>query len=100
MRLAWAIVAGAVGAGVLAWWLARDDAPSPQAPAAGAAATTPGRSGAAASAGPALYRWRDADGVVQITDIPPKGSEYTVVDVGSLERRNVITPNPEVTEAR
>ncbi|TWT21215.1 DUF4124 domain-containing protein [Luteimonas marina] len=99
MRLAWAIVAGAVGAGVLAWWLTRDDAPSPQAQAAGTAATTPVRSGATA-AGPALYRWRDADGVVQITDVPPKGREYTVVDVGSLERRNVITPNPEVTEAR
>jgi len=100
MRLAWAIVAGAVGAGVLAWWLARDEAPSPQAQAADTAAAAPGRSGTAASAGPALYRWRDADGVVQITDVPPKGRDYTVVDVGALERRNIIDPNPEVTEAR
>jgi len=29
--------------------------------------------------GPVLYRWVDANGVLNITDKPPKGRHYTVV---------------------
>lgn len=67
MRLAWAIVAGlALGIGV-AWWLARQapgESEARQRRAARAAAQ-------AQDAKPSLYRWRDAAGVLQITDQPP-----------------------------
>ena len=32
-------------------------------------------------AGPALYRWIDANGVVNITDHPPHGRPYTIVRI-------------------
>jgi hypothetical protein len=93
MRLGWAVVAGALGAGVLAWWLAREPSPG-SAPDRGA--TTPSD----ARGGQVLYRWRDADGVMQVTDTPPAGREYTVVDVAALERRNTIDPNPALEAER
>ena len=93
MRLAWALVAGALGAGALAWWLSRDEARPP--PAHGAAANAASPASAAA-----LYRWRDEAGVVQVTDVPPRDRPYTVVDVSALERRNVIDPDPQVGQAR
>ena len=31
--------------------------------------------------GPTLYRWKDAHGVTQITDQPPKGRKYTIVHI-------------------
>lgn len=94
MRLAWAIVAGLAGAVALTWWLARD-APDDAAPAAGAIPPPAGKAAAGdRPAGPTLYRWRDAAGIVQITDVPPRDREYTVVDVAVLERRNLIDPDP------
>ena len=33
------------------------------------------------AARPKLYRWRDRNGVLQLTDSPPKGRKYQVVDV-------------------
>jgi hypothetical protein len=100
MRLGWAIVAGALGAGALAWWLTREAAPA----ASPASAAMPAASAAAgappASDGPALYRWRDDAGVVQVTDIPPRGRDYTLVDVAALERRNTIQASPTVEAAR
>ena len=70
MKAIWAIVAGlALGIGV-AWWLARDtprQAEAKQRRAEHAAAA------AAADARPALYRWHDANGVLQITEQPPTG---------------------------
>ncbi len=99
MRTAWAIVAGILGAGALAWWLAREPQSTPAQPPE--ASATPGAGAAAgAQAGPTLYRWRDDAGIVQITDIPPQGRPYTVVDVAALERRNVIDPDPAVEAAR
>ena len=82
MRLAWAIVAGlALGVGV-AWWLARDtprEAEAKQRRAEHAAAA------AAADARPVLYRWHDANGVLQVTKQPPHGRDagrrYERVDV-------------------
>ena len=97
MRLAWAIVAGALGAGAVAWWLTRDaapDAPPGDAPAAAAAGTH-----APTASGQVLYRWRDESGVMQITDIPPRDRDYTLVDVAALERRNTIDSNPALEAA-
>lgn len=100
MRPAWAIVAGVLGAGALAWWQARDTpAGQPAVPGATATPVDPGASARPAT-GPALYRWRDEAGIVQITDIPPDGREYTVVDVAALERRNLIDPDPVLEAAR
>ena len=42
------------------------------------------------AAKPKLYRWHDAKGVLQLTDTPPKGRKYEVVDTGALENENVI----------
>lgn len=95
MRLAWAFVAGALGAGVLAWWQAREPQAPASAPASDAMPPT-----AADRDGLVLYRWRDEHGVVQVTDAPPEGRPYTVVDVAALERRNTIDPNPALEAAR
>jgi hypothetical protein len=42
------------------------------------------------AAKPRLYRWRDAKGVLQLTDTPPKGRKYQVVDLEAQENVNVI----------
>lgn len=96
MRLGWAVVAGALGAGVLAWWLARDRSPGTDAGSGEVGEPAP----SGAQRGQVLYRWRDANGVVQVTDVPPAGREYTVVDVAALERRNTIDPNPALEAGR
>lgn len=73
MRLAWAIVAGLLlGLGV-AWWLGREAPASQQARqrrADQAAASL------ARDARPSLYRWRDAAGVLQVTEQPPQGRPF------------------------
>jgi len=72
MRLAWAIIGGIVLGGSLAWWLSRDtpeQARAKQERAARAAAAD------AEDARPVLYRWRDANGVLQITEQPPRGRD-------------------------
>ena len=73
MRAGWAIVAGlAVGVGT-AWWLSR---PSPQAEQRARDRAEQAAAATARDAVPALYRWRDAGGVLQVTDKPPKGVHY------------------------
>ena len=99
MRPAWAIATGILGAGALAWWLAREQ---PPAQAAVDGATGAGEQSAPTAGpppGPSLYRWRDAAGLVQVTDIPPKDRDYTLVDVAALERRNIIDPAPAIEAA-
>ncbi|MGH8052095.1 MAG: DUF4124 domain-containing protein [Arenimonas sp.] len=49
-----------------------------------------------AAATPKLYRWRDDHGVTQITQTPPKGRKYTVVNI--RDDQNIIesgAPAPE-----
>ena len=70
MRAGWAVLAGLVLGGGAAWWLAREPAAQTQAKARRAAAAQ------ARDAAPALYRWRDDAGVLQITDHPPEGRRY------------------------
>lgn len=82
MRAIWAIVAGlALGIGV-AWWLSRDtphevEARHQRAERAAAANAEDAR--------PVLYRWRDGNGVLQITDTPPKGRKYQRLDKTARE---------------
>jgi hypothetical protein len=42
------------------------------------------------AARPKLYRWRDANGTLQLTDKPPKGRKYSVVDLDAQANVNVI----------
>lgn len=99
MRPAWAIAAGILGAGALAWWLAREQPPAPAPVADGIPAGTGATPAGGPSPDPVLYRWRDDAGTVQITDIPPQGRDYTVIDVAALERRNIIDPDPRIDAA-
>ena len=48
------------------------------------------------AAKPKLYRWKDENGVTQITQTPPKGRKYKVVEI--REDQNIIeseSPAPE-----
>jgi hypothetical protein len=74
MRLGWAIVAGlAVGAAAW-WWTTRDEREHARVERERQAAIE------VEAARPVLYRWRDANGVLQITDKPPKGRRYERVE--------------------
>lgn len=80
MRLGWAIVAGLVLGGGLGWYLLErerkphPDTGTPAAPASGTPEAGPG---------PVLYRWRDADGVLQVSDKPPASGPHEEVTVRS-----------------
>jgi len=83
MRLSWAIVLGVAGGIAVAWWLAREPPQDRQARAQRAEAAA---AAAYEDARPVLYRWRDADGVRQVTDRPPPpGVEYEKVDMHPSE---------------
>jgi hypothetical protein len=79
MRLGWAIVGGVAMGAAVAWWASRDtpeQAQRKQQRAAQAAAAD------AEDARPVLYRWRDAGGVLHITEEAPRPGEA----VGQVER--------------
>ena len=70
MRVGWAIVGGIVLGGAVWWWTTRDEREH-------ARVERERKVAAEAEANrPVLYRWRDADGVLQITEKPPKGRKY------------------------
>ena len=96
MRLGVAIVAGlALGAG-LGWWkLGHPGYETGEQKAARAAAVQ----ARAEAARPRLYRWRDAHGVLQLTDRPPTGRKYTVVDIDAGADVNVVPMSPPAPEA-
>jgi hypothetical protein len=73
VRPIWAIVAGLALGIAVALWLSHEPAQvtrMKQARAEQAAAAS------ARDAVPSLYRWRDASGVLQVTDKPPRGVRY------------------------
>ncbi len=87
MRLLLAIVLGLLLGGALAWWL--DRPPREATPAAAPADTTRATTG---TRPPTLYRWRDDAGVLQVTDRPPQGRPYEIVDIP--DDRNVVPLTP------
>lgn len=75
MRLSVALLAGAaLGVGVW-WWSTREERERERIEAERQAAA------AAEAARPVLYRWRDAQGRLQVTADPPKGRRYEKVDL-------------------
>ena len=78
MRPVWAaIIIGLALGGGLAWWLSREPPAKTEAKqrrAEHAAAEL------ARDARPSLYRWRDAAGVLQITDKPPRDRPFERID--------------------
>jgi hypothetical protein len=84
LKAIWAVTAGlALGIGV-AWWLARD---TPQQAEAKQRRAEHAATAATADARPVLYRWHDANGVLQVTEQPPHGK-----DAGRKYERVDITP--------
>lgn len=78
MRLTWALIVGLALGIAVAWWWSRDtpeEVARKQARAERAAAAN------AEDAKPVLYRWVDANGVVQLTDQPPRGRKYKKIDM-------------------
>jgi hypothetical protein len=77
MRAVWAIAAGvALGAG-LAWHFSRE---APELSAAKQQRAQQAASAQAGDARPSLYRWRDAAGVLHISDQPPDSGKYERID--------------------
>lgn len=67
MRWGWAIVAGVALGAAAWWWTTRGEREHARIERERKAAAE------AEAARPVLYRWRDADGVLQVTDQPPQG---------------------------
>ena len=86
--LAWLLAIAAIGS---AWWLAGH--PGYQSPE-----QKYQRDQIAKNTGAALklYRWKDANGVTQITQTPPKSRKYTVISI--RDDQNIMesaAPTPE-----
>lgn len=73
-QLAWVLVAAALAAAAW-WWFAREQ-PRRQAQAERRVYAELARAEEAAS----LYRWRDENGVLQITERPPRGRRFERID--------------------
>lgn len=77
IRFGWALAAGIAVGGAIGWWQLGH--PGWQTMEQKVAATEQSEADAKRehhAAAPALYRWRDANGVLQITDRAPKGRKY------------------------
>ena len=90
IRLGWAVVAGIALGGAVAWWeLGHPGWQSMDQKLARAGKTE-------ARAERPLYRWRDGNGVLQITDKPPKGRTYQRVHI--REDQNIVPMSPPAHE--
>jgi hypothetical protein len=94
MRALWAIAAGVVLGGGLAWYLSRE---APELTAAKQQRARQAASAQARDARPSLYRWRDDAGVLQITDEPPRNRKYERLD---RETPATVTVNGERNDAQ
>ena len=81
MRWLLLLLAALVLGGGVGWWMDHDtDRHAPLA--------VRHQRGSAKDAGPTLYRWIDAAGVVNVTDTLPKGRHYTIVRIDP--NRNIV----------
>ena len=85
VRAGW-VVLGLVAVGALAWWAARE---SPEQQRAKEERAERAAAQATATARPSLYRWRNAEGVLQITEQPPKDRKYERIDVDAPPKYEV-----------
>jgi hypothetical protein len=94
-----AVVAGALILGALVWWQLGH--PGYETAAQRQARVEKIEHEATYGAGPQLYKWRDDNGVLQITQEPPKGRKYekvsirqdmNVVPMGDDEPASTATP--------
>jgi uncharacterized protein YpmB len=76
-----------LAAAALAWWLAGHPGYETQEQRV---ARMEREAAVVQAAKPKLYRWRDRNGVLQLTDKPPKGRKYEAVDMDSQANVNVI----------
>ena len=76
VRPAW-LVLGLAAIAAAAWWMTRE---SPEQARAKQQRAEQAAAEIAEDARPVLYRWRDADGVLHVTDQPPAGHDYEKVD--------------------
>lgn len=90
MRLGYAILAGLVLGGAVAWW----QLGHPGWETMDQKLARVGQAKAAAE--PVLYRWRDGNGMLQITDQPPKGRKYQRVHIRA--DLNIIPMSPPVQQ--
>lgn len=67
------LLLGLAAIAALAWWSTRDTPDQARARQERAERAT---AELAEDARPVLYRWRDANGVLQLTDEPPQGRKY------------------------
>lgn len=77
MRLGWALLLGTICGIAVAWWLSREK------PEQARAKTERAETAAAANAKdarPVLYRWRDDADTLHVTQQPPVGRRYEIVD--------------------
>lgn len=76
IRPAWLVI-GLAAIAAAAWWTTRE---SPEQARAKQQRAEQAAAQIAEDARPVLYRWRDADGVLHVTDQPPAGRDYERID--------------------
>ena len=78
MRALWlALLAGVLFGAGIAWWQSRD---TPRQASEKRQRIERAAAAQARDAEPALYRWRDDAGVLQITERPPRGRPYQRIE--------------------
>lgn len=98
IKLSWALAAGLVVGGAVGWWqLGHPGWQTMEQKVAAAEQAEAAAKGERHASEPSLYRWRDGDGVLQLTDKPPKGRKYEKIRM--REDQNII-PMSELASPR
>jgi hypothetical protein len=99
MRIGVAIVAGLLLGGALGWWKLGHPGYETRAQAEERAARVAAEVEAAR---PEVYKWRDANGVLQLTDKPPAGRKYEEVvmreDLNVIPMSSPAEPDPAAAD--